>query len=98
MKFMITWCIHEDKRHQALEIFAGMSEEEIAGEFGNLNVIGRWHDVIGFTGVAIAEADKPEDLNAWLIKWNSMCDIEATPVIDDAETREFGRKTMAAAG
>ena len=98
MKFMITWCIHDDKRHEALEIFSGMSEEEAAGEFGNLNVIGRWHDVIGFTGVAIAETDNPEDLNSWLIKWNSMCDIEAVPVLDDAETRDFGRKTKAAAG
>ena len=96
MKFMVTWCVHENKRHEALEIFSGMTDDEAAGEFGNLNVIGRWHDLIGFTGVAIVETDNPEELNSWLIKWNNIVDIETTPVVDDTEARDFGRKTMAA--
>jgi len=95
MKFMVNWRVQEDRRHEALKIFAGMSDEEIASEFGDLNVIGRWHDLIGFTGVAIVETADPDELTGWLIKWNDMVDIETTPVLDDQETRSLARKTIA---
>lgn len=95
MKFMVTWRVQKDKRHDALKTFAGMSDEEAASEFGNLEVIGRWHDLIGFTGVAIVETGDPEALNAWLIQWNDIVDIETAPVLDDEEAREFGRKAFA---
>ena len=95
MKFMVNWCVQENRRHEALKIFSGMSEEEAAGEFGNLKVIGRWHDLVGFTGVAIVETDDPDDLMGWLIQWNDMVDIETTPVLDDQEARALGRKTIA---
>ena len=95
MKFMVNWRVHEDRRHEAFKIFSGMSDEDAAAEFGDLNVIGRWHDLVGFTGVAIAEADSAAALNTWLIKWNDMVDIEVTPVVDDSEAREFGRGVMA---
>lgn len=95
MKFMVNWCVHENRRHEALQVFSGMSDDEAAAEFGDLNVIGRWHDVIGFTGVAIVETDDPNALSAWLLNWNGMCDIETTPVLDDDETRAIGRKSVA---
>jgi hypothetical protein len=94
MKFMVTWCVHEDRRHEALRVFSEMNEEQAASEFGDLKVIGRWHDVIGLTGTAIVETDDSDALNAWLIKWNHMVDIETVPVLDDKETREFGRRTF----
>ena len=71
-----------------------MSEEEAANEFGNLKVIGRWHDLVGFTGVAIVETDDPNDLNRWLLKWNHMVDIQSVPVLDDKETRKIGRQAL----
>ena len=95
MKFMVTWRVQEDRRHEALKIFSGMSDEEAANEFGDLKVVGRWHDLIGFTGVAIVETDDPDHLTAWLIQWNDMCDIETAPVLDDQEARALGRKTIA---
>jgi hypothetical protein len=49
MKFMVTWRVQEDRRHEALKIFAAMSDEEAASEFGDLDVTGRWHDLIGLT-------------------------------------------------
>ena len=94
MKFMVTWRVHEDKRHEALRIFAGMSEEEAANEFGDLEVIGRWHDLVGFTGVGIVEADDPNALTSWLLKWNSIVDIQTAPVLDDEEARELGRRAL----
>ena len=95
MKFMVNWRVQEDSRHEALKIFAGMSEEEIAKEFGDLTVIGRWHDLIGFTGVAIVETDDPDALTTWLLNWNNTIDIETTPVLDDQEARSLARQTVA---
>jgi hypothetical protein len=95
MKFMVEWRVQDDKRHEALRAFAGMNEEEAASEFGDLKVIGRWHDLIGLTGVAIVETANPESLNAWLIQWNDIVDIQTTPVLDDDEAREFVRKALA---
>ncbi len=95
MKFMVNWRVQDNRRHEALKLFSGMSKEEAASEFGDLKVIGRWHDLVGFTGVAIVETDDPDDLMAWLLQWNDMVDIETTPVLDDDEARKLGRKTIA---
>lgn len=94
MKFMVNWRIHDDRRHEALAVFAGMSDEEAAKEMGDLKVIGRWHDLVGFTGVAIVETDDPDDLGKWLLQWNSMCDVETVPVLDDDEARKLGRQVL----
>lgn len=94
MKFMVTWRVQEDRRHEALKIFAGMSDEDAANEFGDLEVIGRWHDLIGFTGVAIVDTQDQDALATWLLKWNDMVDIEAVPVVGDREARELGRKAL----
>ena len=94
MKFMVYWRVQDDKRHEALKNFSGMTDKEAKAEFGNLKVIGRWHDLIGFTGVAIVETDDVNDLNSWLIQWNDGIDIETIPVLDDKETRKFGRKVL----
>lgn len=91
MKFMVHWSVQKDKRHEALKAFAGMSEQDAADEFGGLQVIGRWHDLVGFTGVAIVETGDPNELKSWLLQWNHICDIQSVPVLDDDEARELGR-------
>lgn len=95
MKFMVNWRVHENSRHDALKVFSGMSDGEAAAEFGDVTVIGRWHDLVGFTGVAIVESDDTEALAEWLLQWNHMVDVETTPVLDDQEARAVGRKTLA---
>ncbi len=90
MKFMVTWRVHEDKRHEALKTFSAMSDEDDSRDLGGVRLIGRWHDVIGFTGVAIAETDDPKALSAWLLNWNGVIDVQSVPVLDDNETREIG--------
>ena len=67
-----------------------MSDEDDSRDLGGVRLIGRWHDVIGFTGVAIAETDDPKALSAWLLNWNGVIDVQSVPVLDDNETREIG--------
>jgi len=92
MKYMVQWRVHEDKRHEALKAFTAVGSNDNEPGLGNLNLIGRWHDVIGFTGVAIVETDDPKALSTWLLNWNGIIDIEAVPVFDDDETRAIGRE------
>ncbi len=94
MKYMIYWRIQEDKRHDALKGFSAMNSADDEPGLSALNFIGRWHDVVGFTGVAIVETDDPKALGRWLLNWNHICNIEATPVLDDNETRELGREFL----
>jgi len=92
MKFMLQWRVHEDKRHEVLKAFSAMTAKDDKADTGpNIKLIGRWHDVAGFTGVAIAETNDPEALASWALNWNSGLDLEITPVLDDAETRRVGK-------
>jgi len=44
-----------------------MGDEDDSRDLGGVRLLGRWYDVIGFTGVAIAETDDPKALSAWLM-------------------------------
>jgi len=92
MKFMVSWRVHDEHRHDALKAFSEMTDEEARAEFGDsIEVIGRWHDLIGLTGVAIIESDDAAAVSNWLLGWNSILDVEVTPVFDDDETRAIVR-------
>ncbi len=92
MKIMVTWKVHTDKRHEALKTFSAMNDNDDSRDLGGVRLIGRWHDIIGFTGVAIAETDDPKALSDWLLNWNGVIDVQSVPVLDDNETRELGRQ------
>ena len=92
MKFMVTWRVHEDQRHDVLEAFSHMTAEDDRADLGDaIRLIGRWHDVASFTGVAICESDDAIAVANWMLNWNSALDLEVTPVLDDEETRALGR-------
>ena len=95
MKFMVTWRVHEDKRDDALKAFSAMTSEDDKADLGDVKLIGRWHDLVTFCGMAIAEADSVEAISNWLMNWNSIIDLEVVPVLDDAETRAVGRQRYA---
>lgn len=98
MKFMLTWRVHDSQRQNALAGFSQMTEADDAADIGsNIKLIGRWHDVAAFTGVAIYETDDPVAMAKWALNWNSIMDCTVTPVLDDAETRAIGRERMEAA-
>jgi len=93
MKFMASWRLHEDNRHETFQTFSAMSPDEDAADHGpNIKVIGRWHDLAQFTGVAIFESDDPQAIAHWVLNWNAVLDIEVVPVLDDDEARAVGRK------
>ena len=96
MKFLISWRVHDDKRHEALKIFSAMTAEDDRTDMGDsLKLIGRWHDLVGFTGVAICETDDPAAVHRWILNWNEVIDCEAIPVLDDEECRAVGRDKVA---
>ena len=92
MKFLITWRVHDEHRHEVLEAFSEMTPEDDQAQLGDsVTLIGRWHDVVSFTGVAICEADSAAAVAGWLLHWNSVLDAEIAPVLDDEETRALGQ-------
>jgi hypothetical protein len=72
-----------------------MSPEDDKADMGEkIRLIGRWHDVAHSKGVAIFESDDTEAISNWALNWNSVLDLELTPVLDDAETRAFGKRDL----
>jgi hypothetical protein len=92
MKYLVTWRVHEDNRHEVLKAFAAMSDADEEKDLSGVKLIGRWHDLVGFTGVAIAETDDVHAISKWLLHWNAAIDIDCTPVLDDVEARAIGRE------
>lgn len=91
MKFLVQWRVHDDKRHEALEAFSAMTESDDEADTGEgVTLIGRWHDLASFTGIAICESDDAAAVHRWLLNWNSVIDVEVSPVLDDAEARAVG--------
>ena len=98
MKFMVTWRIHPDKRQAVFNGFAQMTAEEDKKDMGDkVKLIGRWHDLSQFTGVAICESDDAQAVASWALNWNSALDVQTVVVLDDEEARAVGRKKMAEA-
>jgi hypothetical protein len=95
MKFMVSWRIHPDKRQAAFTAFSQMTAEDDKKDLGEkIRLIGRWHDLSQFSGVAICESDDPLALASWALNWNSVLDVETVMVLDDEEARAVGRKKL----
>ena len=91
MKFLVTWEIHPGKIHGALDYFSQLTDEQEAENMGkDLKLIGRWHDLVSGSGVAIFETDSLQAVNAYALKWNENMDIQVTPVLDDEEAKALG--------
>ena len=93
MKFLVTYSIHPEKRHQALQAFSRMTPADDLADVGkNISLIGRWHIVGGGSGLAIVETTDAQALASWAINWNHIMDLEMKPVIDDEEARAIGKQ------
>lgn len=95
---MLTWRVHPDKRQDTLAAFSQMTAEADAADVGGkIRLIGRWHNIAEFSGVAIYESDDPIAMANWALNWNSVLDAVVAPVLDDEETRALGRSRAAKA-
>ena len=92
MRFMVTWSVPRENWAEVYAHFASMSDDDLAADSAGLELVGRWHDVIGRTGVAICEAPDAATLAKWLLNWNPSLDTEVTPVFDDDEAQAIGRE------
>ena len=92
MKIMIKWQMHPGKLHPILAQFTEMTpEQEQALGDNKVKLIGRWHDLVRGSGVAIYETDSPEALSKYALGWNEHMDLESSIVLDDDETRAIGK-------
>lgn len=70
-----------------------MSPDDDKKDMGEqINLIGRWHDLVSSKRVVIYESDNAEAISNWALNWNSVMDFEISVVLDDAETRALGKK------
>ena len=75
--------------------FSQMSDADDLADLGEgVKLIGRWHDVASFTGVAVVESDSASAVGSWALNWAGVCDLSVTPVLDDKETRAMARAKL----
>lgn len=92
MKFMVQWRVFPELRHEVMKGFSMMSDSDHQNDLGGkIKLIGRWHDVSRFEGVAIVECDDPQALANWALNWNHAMDLDTTIVLDDDEVRAIGQ-------
>ena len=95
MKFLVKWRVHPDKRHDIFKVFSQMTDADDAADRGSkVKLIGRWHDLASFTGVAVAETDDPQALASWAMNWNGAIDLEVSSVLDDDEAKAVGKAKL----
>ena len=96
MKFMVTWRVHPDKRQTVFNGFSQMTADDDKRDMGDkIKLIGRWHDLSQFTGVAICESDDAQAVASWALNWNNALDVQTVVVLDDEEARTVGRNKIA---
>lgn len=92
MKFMVQWRVFPELRHDVLKGFSMMSDDDLKNDLGDeIKLIGRWHDVSRFEGVAICECDNAQAIANWALNWNNAMELETSVVLDDDEIRALGK-------
>jgi hypothetical protein len=96
MKLMIHWEIHPEKRHDVFAAWADMDLADYQTQQGpSVQVLGRWHDLVNFRGVAICETDDAEAFSRWLLDWNAVVDFEVSVVHTDEEAHAIAKQMAA---
>jgi hypothetical protein len=94
MKFMVTWRIHPDKRHELMKHWCSLTSEQRAETPPGVKLLGRWHNEAEFTGVAIVETSDTAALSLFLLQWNHAMDMDLAPVLEDEESAAVGRRAL----
>ena len=95
MKFMVNWSMNHEGWLPILEVFSSMTPEQRADVGDGVKMIGRWHDTVSRTGVAIFETTDLTALNRYLNQWNPFLDLDVAPVLDDEETAALAKDVLA---
>jgi hypothetical protein len=91
MLFMSRWETLPEYRNSNFQAFSRLPDGDPVADGGNeLQLIGRWHDLAGTSGVAIFECADPKAIAQWAIGWSTTTNIEITPVVDDAGAKAIG--------
>jgi hypothetical protein len=75
-----------------------MTPEQRADAGAGVEIIARWHDLAGRTGVAIMEARDAAALSRYVNQWNSVMDLDIAPVVDDEESAAVAKDILASLG
>ena len=93
MKFVVSGKSTRTSDRRSCRFFAEMELADYKAASGpNINVLGRWHDVMNMTGFALCEANGTGDMARWLTQWHTVCDFEIVPVMDDEEAHALARE------
>ena len=91
MKFLITWNIPEDQWIPVLKIFTSMSPDERRDAGEGVELVGRYHDVVARTGVAIFEAKDVKAVQRYALRWNPYMQLTIAPVLEDEDAASVYR-------
>ena len=81
MRFMIAWKIPPGCYKAAIEAFLGGGAPVPPG----LTLVGRWHTPGSASGWLLLEGNDGPALAQFAAEWSSVCELEISPVIEDAE-------------
>lgn len=98
MKFMVKWSIPQDKWVEILKVWTSMTPAQRADAGQGVKIVGRWHDVNARCGVAILETSDAAAMGRYLNQWNTLCNLEVAPVLDDEESATVLKQALEARG
>ena len=81
---MLSWRIACENHKAAGELFLQSGAPVPDG----MQLIGRWHAPGSVTGWALVESDDPKAIYEHAGQWAALLELEATPVLEDAEAGE----------
>ena len=98
MLFMSKWETLPEYRSSNFQAFSRLPDgDPIADGDDRLQLLGRWHDLAGMSGIAFFSCDDPEAIARWEIAWSTTMDVQITPVVDDAGAKAIGAALQAGA-
>lgn len=95
MKFLVTWSIDQDMFLPVLKKWAAMTPAERADAGAGVKIVGRWHAMGARTGAAVLETNDVAAMYRYLGQWNPVMDLDVVPVVDDDESGELAKSTVA---
>ena len=81
MLFMTTYSIRPEHRDAAIARFKETGGPPPDG----VKMVGRWQDVSGNHGWALAETDDVESLHKWIYEWSDVLTFDVRPVLNDEQ-------------